>query len=230
MKGRGTLNKCIEIKSVSKISKKNRLLNDISISMEEGKTYGFVGNNGSGKSLLFNAICGLVSIQKGEIVVNGRVIGKDIDFIEDSGVIIESPEFISSMSGLDNLRMLAEIQNKITVDEIQQTLKIVGLDRQENKKVKHYSLGMKQRLRIAQAIMENPSILILDEPFNGLDKKGVEDIHEVLLNEKKKGKTILLTSHHESDIYLLCDHVYEIEQGTIIKEMDISALKGGVNN
>lgn len=218
---------CIQIEDVSKIYKGNKLLNHISLSILPGKTYGFVGYNGSGKSLLFSAICGLTSIQDGEIIVNGKRIGKDTDFIENAGVIIESPDFIPGISGLDNLKLLAEIQNNIDSDDILQVLKVVGLEKQETKKVKHYSLGMRQRLRIAQAIMENPSILILDEPFNGLDKKGVQDVHKILQTEKKQGKTILLTSHHERDIQLLCDYVYELDGGEIIRAIDIPRREEG---
>ncbi|UJW59059.1 ATP-binding cassette domain-containing protein [Bacillus sp. A116_S68] len=206
---------CIEITNVSKTYKKTTLLDNISLQIEEGKTYGFVGYNGSGKSLLFKAICGLTKIQEGQIIVNNEQIGKDTDFINNAGVIVETPNFIPSLSGIENLRLLAEIQHTISDKEINEALVKVGLESHKDKKVKHYSLGMKQRLRIAQAIMENPKILILDEPFNGLDKDGIEIIHQLLLKEKSLGKTILLTSHHENDIDTLCDVVFEMNNGKI---------------
>ncbi|WP_062197958.1 ATP-binding cassette domain-containing protein [Massilibacterium senegalense] len=208
----------IEVIEVSKKVKESNLIDHITLKLEKGKTYGFIGYNGSGKSMLFKAICGLTPITSGSIRVNGKYIGKDIDFIENTGVIIESPEFMNRLTGLENLKLLAEIQNKINESEILNYLQKVGLGGHERKKVSKYSLGMKQRLRIAQAIMEDPEILILDEPFNGLDKRGVEEIHNLLLEYKALGKTILLTSHHESDINLLCDTVFELEKGRIINQ------------
>jgi ABC-2 type transport system ATP-binding protein len=208
----------IEVMAVSKKVKNSNLLDQITLHLEKGKTYGFIGYNGSGKSMLFKAICGLTRITSGSIIVDGKHVGKDVDFIENAGVIIESPEFMNGLTGLANLKHLAEIQNKIDEIEILKVLKKVGLGGHEKKKVSKYSLGMKQRLRIAQAIMENPEILILDEPFNGLDKRGVEEIHNLLLEYKASGKTILLTSHHESDIDLLCDKVFELEKGKIINQ------------
>jgi len=211
----------IEIKHVVKKVNSNFILNDISLELEKGKAYGFVGHNGSGKSMLFKAICGLSHINSGSIKVNGKSIGREIDFIENAGVIIEAPEFLNGLTGIDNLKILAEIQNIIDEEAILNCFKKVGLGGQENKKVSKYSLGMKQRLRIAQAIMENPEILILDEPFNGLDKRGVEEIHSILLEYKRLGKTILLTSHYENDIDLLCDTVFELDQGRIIAEKNL---------
>ncbi|HEX6593987.1 MAG TPA: ATP-binding cassette domain-containing protein [Bacillota bacterium] len=210
----------IVIEDICKTSKDEFILDHITLRLKKGKTYGFVGHNGSGKSMLFKAICGLVHINSGVIKVNNKRIGKDIDFIDEAGVIIESPEFINSLTGPDNLRLLAEIQNKISEKEIMAVFQKVGLKGHEDKKVGKYSLGMKQRLRIAQAIMEDPPILILDEPFNGLDKKGVEEIHRLLLQYKRDGKTILLTSHHESDIRILCDIVYELDKGKVIGERE----------
>lgn len=208
----------IEILEISKKVKGINLIDHITINLEKGKTYGFIGYNGSGKSMLFKAICGLAHITSGSIKVNGKYIGKDIDFIENTGVIIEAPEFMNGLTGIENLKLLAEIKNKIDEKEILNYFQKVGLGGHEKKKVSKYSLGMKQRLRIAQAIMEDPDILILDEPFNGLDKRGIAEIHNLLLEYKVLGKTILLTSHHESDIDLLCDTVFELDKGKIINE------------
>lgn len=154
-------------------------------------------------------ICGFSKLTQGEVKINGKKIGKDIDFIENAGVIIESPEFINDLSGYKNLKIIAEIQKKIDEDRILRIMSLVGLKNEENKKVRKYSLGMKQKLRIAQAIMEYPEILILDEPTNGLDKQSVENIRKILKSFLSKGGTILLASHNKGDIETLCNTVYE---------------------
>ncbi|WP_059037349.1 ATP-binding cassette domain-containing protein [Bacillus mycoides] len=211
------LSHIISLSNVSKKVKKQLILDDITLKLESNKTYGFIGYNGSGKSMLFKVICGFTSYTSGVVKVNNKVIGKDIDFIEDAGVIIEAPEFLPKLTGYENLFLLSKIKKIISKEQIINSLKLVGLEDHMNKHVGKYSLGMKQRLRIAQAIMENQSILILDEPFNGLDKKGVMEIQQLLL-ELKKVKTILLTSHNENDISLLCDVVFELESGKVINE------------
>lgn len=206
----------INIKNISKKIKKQVVLEDISLFLNKGKCYGFIGNNGSGKTMLFRAITGLMQVDSGCVEINGVEIGKEQNFIKDAGTIIGESTFINSLSGYENLLILAEIQNKIGKEDVLKILKKVGLIEAKDKKFKNYSLGMKQRLRIAQAIMEDPSILILDEPFNGLDKEGTREIQELLLNYKKMGKTILLTSHNERDIQLLCDEVFELNSGKLI--------------
>lgn len=206
----------INIKNISKKIKKQVVLEDISLSLNKGNCYGFIGNNGSGKTMLFRAITGLMQVDSGCVEINGVEIGKEQNFIKDAGTIIGESTFINSLSGYENLLILAEIQNKIGKEDILEILKKVGLIEAKDKKFKNYSLGMKQRLRIAQAIMEDPSILILDEAFNGLDKEGTREIQELLLNYKKMGKTILLTSHNERDIELLCDEVFELNRGKLI--------------
>ncbi|MDU7029558.1 ATP-binding cassette domain-containing protein [Robinsoniella peoriensis] len=210
----------IKLNNVTKTLKNQKILSDINLELIDGKCYGFIGYNGSGKTMLLRAICGFMNIDTGEICINDKIIGKDIAFIQDAGVVIGETIFIESLSGYDNLKVLAEIRKEIDDNEILNTLSAVGLLVEKEKKVKKYSLGMKQRLRIAQAIMENPSILILDEPFNALDKEGVDAIHKVIIHAKKSGKTILLTSHDERNIELLCDKVYELDHGAIIKERD----------
>ena len=184
--------------------------------MEEGKCYGFIGNNGCGKTMLLRAVCGYMNIDSGTITINDKQIGRDIDFIRNAGIIIGETQFINSMSGFDNLKILAEIQKKIGDKEIYDVLKQMGLYENRDKKVRKYSLGMKQRLRLAQAFMENPDILVLDEPFNALDKDTVVDVQKKIENEKNKGKTILLTSHDERNISILCDTVFEMDCGRII--------------
>ncbi|MCI6205191.1 MAG: ATP-binding cassette domain-containing protein [Lachnospiraceae bacterium] len=206
----------ITLHNVSKRIKGQEILQNISIEMEEGKCYGFIGNNGCGKTMLLRAVCGYMNIDSGTITINDKQIGRDIDFIRNAGIIIGETQFINSMSGFDNLKILAEIQKKIGDKEIYDVLKQMGLYENRDKKVRKYSLGMKQRLRLAQAFMENPDILVLDEPFNALDKDTVVDVQKKIENEKNKGKTILLTSHDERNISILCDTVFEMDCGRII--------------
>ena len=197
------------------------VLNNVSLTLEDGKIYGFVGQNGCGKTVLFKSICGFIYLDRGTITVDGKVIGKDIDIIKDAGIIIESPGFLPNYSAFKNLKFLTMIKDNIGDEQIKRTLISVGLDPESKKVVGKFSLGMRQRLGIAQAIMENPHILILDEPMNGLDKRGVEDIRKILMDLKKKGKLILLASHNPLDIDILCDCVYELDAGTIVNQRSI---------
>lgn len=197
------------------------VLNNVSLTLEDGKIYGFVGQNGCGKTVLFKSICGFIYLDRGTITVDGKVIGKDIDIIKDAGIIIESPGFLPNYSAFKNLKFLTMIKDNIGDEQIKSTLISVGLDSESKKVVGKFSLGMRQRLGIAQAIMENPHILILDEPMNGLDKRGVEDIRKILMDLKKKGKLILLASHNPLDIDILCDCVYELDSGTIVNQRSI---------
>ena len=177
--------------------------------------YGIIGRNDSGKTMLIKAVCGLVQPDSGKITVSGKVVGQDVDFPENIGVIIESPGFLPSESGYRNLAYLASLRGKIGKPEIRNAIISVGLNPDDKKHVGKYSLGMRQRLGIAQAMMENPDILILDEPMNGLDKNGVEDIRKLLLRFRDEGKTILLVSHSTEDIGILCDEVYEMDNGRL---------------
>jgi ABC-2 type transport system ATP-binding protein len=209
-------NMIIELSKVSKVYKDKQVLNDVNLSLEKGKGYGFVGINGSGKSVLFKVICGFVRPTHGTIFVNGNQIGEDIDIIRDAGVIIESPNFMNDLSGFNNLLVLAEIKKQIGKQQILEVLERVRLKEAKDKKVKTYSLGMKQRLRIAQAIMEKPSILILDEPMNSLDANAVSEFREIFKEHIQHGGTLLMTSHHPTDIEFLCDKVFEVQEGRII--------------
>lgn len=206
----------IEINNVSKSFKNQQVLKDISLTLSRGKCYGIIGNNGSGKSMLLKSICGFIKIDTGRIFVDSKEIIGGKQFVENAGVLIESPEWMSNFTGYENLKVLAEIQNIIGDEEINEAIQLVGLTDAKNKKVKKYSLGMKQRLRIAQAIMENPEFLILDEPLNGLDKAGVIEMQDLLARYKEKGKTIILTSHDERHIDFLCDYVYELSGGELV--------------
>lgn len=207
---------CIEVQNVVKRFRDQVVLKNVSISFEKGQIHGIVGRNGSGKTVLFKCICGLMHPEEGVILVNGKRVGRDVDMPEDIGAIIEAPGFLPNYSGYKNLRFLANIRRKIGKEEILNVLKTVGLDPESRKHVGKYSLGMRQRLGIVQAIMEDPEILILDEPMNGLDNAGVQDIRALLLELKVQGKTILLASHNHEDIAALCDTVHEMDGGVLL--------------
>lgn len=211
-----TTNSFIQVNDIVLRFKKDILLDHVSYQCEHGKIHGIVGRNGSGKTLLMKCICGFIRPNEGHIYVRDKEIGKDIDFTPDTGIIIETPGFIPYYSGYHNLKVLAAINNRISRKDIENAMYQVGLDPTMKKRVATYSLGMRQRLGIAQAIMEDPSLIILDEPFNGLDKHGVEEMREYFLSLKKKGKTILLTSHNTEDIEYLCDTVVEMDHGKFI--------------
>ena len=206
----------IEVKDAVKRFKETCALDHVSLNFETGKIHGLVGRNGSGKTVLFKCICGLMHPEEGVILVNGKRVGRDVDMPEDIGAIIEAPGFLPNYSGYKNLRFLANIRRKIGKEEILNVLRTVGLDPESRKHVGKYSLGMRQRLGIAQAIMEDPEILILDEPMNGLDNAGVQDIRALLLELKAQGKTILLASHNHEDIAALCDTVHEMDGGVLL--------------
>ena len=205
----------IKVENVSKKFGADTALNNVSIEFESGKIYGIVGRNGSGKTVLFKTIIGFLKPTSGKVIVDGKEIGRDTDFADNIGIIIETPGFLSSYTGFKNLEYLASIKNVIGKKEIRESMERVGLDPNSKKKVGKYSLGMRQRLGIAQAIMENPDILILDEPFNGLDKDSVKEMRSLLLSLRDAGKLILLASHNPLDISLLCDSAFEIDRGML---------------
>lgn len=205
----------IRLCKVRKSFGEEEVLRELSWEMERGKVYGIVGNNGSGKTVLMKCICGFLPVSGGTVQVGGKYVGTEVDFPESLGVIIETPGFLTNFSGRKNLEILAQLRGKITGSDITWVLRQVGLDPEMKKPVSKYSLGMRQRLGIAQAIMEDPELLILDEPFNGLDHHGVEEIRKILLEQKKQGKTILLASHNQEDIRILCDRVFEMDGGVM---------------
>lgn len=206
----------IEVKNISKVYKKEKVLDDVSFCVNAGEIFGIVGRNGSGKSVLMKIICGLAAPTSGHIVIDEKIIGKDIDFPENLGAIIEQPAFMQFASGFKNMKFLADINKKIDKAEIRSTMEMVGLNPDSKKWVMNYSLGMKQRLSIAQAIMENPELIILDEPMNGLDKEMVNWLRGYLKEESDKGHTIIISSHIQEDIDILCDHVIELDRGCIV--------------
>ena len=210
----------IELTHVTKRFGQELVLKEVNLTMERGRVYGIVGNNGSGKTVLMKCICGFLLPTTGVIRVFGSRIGQDVDFPESLGVIIETPGFLTNLTGRKNLEILAGMRRKIGPAEIRQVLEKVGLNPELKKPVANYSLGMRQRLGIAQAIMEDPELLILDEPFNGLDMHGAGEIRALLLELKAEGKTILLASHNEEDIRILCNEVYEMDGGVLRKCAD----------
>ena len=210
----------IEIKDLKMTFGKDEVLKGITHSFEKGKVHGIVGNNGSGKTVMMKCICGFLKPTSGTVKVNGKLIGRQEDFPKSLGLIIEAPGFLPHLSGFRNLSILASVNKKINKQRIKDTIRLVGLDPDMKKPVGKYSLGMRQRLGIAQAIMEDPELLILDEPMNGLDKNGVQEMRELLKGLVGKGKTIILSSHNPADIDALCDTVCEMDGGvlTVIKK------------
>lgn len=207
----------IILEHVTKRFKNIVALNDINIEFHDGEVYGIIGRNGSGKTVLLKAICGLTRVDAGTVTISGKVIGNEIDFPENVGIIIENPGFLPNYSAYNNLKYLASLRNKIGDTEIKNAMNLVGIDPGNKQHVGKFSLGMKQRLGLAQAIMENPDILILDEPMNGLDKNGVVDVRKIILDYKQPNKIVILVSHNSEDIKTLCDFVYEMDQGQLNK-------------
>lgn len=205
----------IRVEHISKQFQNTTVLEDVSLVCERGKIYGIVGYNGSGKSVLFKCICGFYPVDAGKIMVRGKQIGKDCSMIENTGVIIEEPSFLKQFSGMRNLELLWLLNHKKDTEYLRQIMRKVGLEPMNKKPVGKYSLGMKQRLAIAQAVMENQDILILDEPMNGLDKEGVVQMRTLFLQLKEEGKTLLFASHNREDIEVLCDEVFEMDKGKL---------------
>ena len=188
----------VKLSNVTKSFRKERVLRGITHSFEQGKIHGIMGFNGSGKTVMFKCICGFLRPDSGAVIVQGRQIGKDGDFPQSVGMIIESPGFLLHVSGFANLKRLAAIRNRVSDEQIRESMARVGLDPFSKKKVGQYSLGMRERLGIAQAIMEDPRLLVLDEPFNGLDKRGAQDVCDLLDELRDRGRTILIAAHNGS--------------------------------
>lgn len=206
----------IKISHVSKTIKNNPVIKDVSMELQSGAVYGFKGINGSGKTMLMRLISGLIRPSQGEISMNGKILGKDISFPNSIGVFLENPAFLDAYSGFNNLKLLASIKSVASDDGIRNTLLRVGLDPDSNKKYKKYSLGMKQRLGIAAAIMEKPEIAILDEPTNSLDEDGVDLVKHIVRNEKERGALVVVSCHDEEILKGMSDEVFLLEQGRLI--------------
>lgn len=205
------------VNNVSKQLKRKTILSNIYLNLKSGNIYGFVGENGSGKTMLFRAISGLMDISKGEILLNEKVLHKDMKVLPNLGIMIENAGLYPELTGLDNLKLLAKLNRKIGETEIREAIKKVGLDADDKRTFRKYSLGMKQRIVFAQAIMEKPDILLLDEPTNALDEKGIHSIRQIIYEEKQRGALILIASHNKEDIQILSDEIYHVENGTVKK-------------
>ena len=208
----------IKITDVNKTIKKAPILRDINVEFTGGKVYGLRGKNGSGKTMLMRAICGLITPDSGIIDIDGKILGKDISFPESIGVLIENPAFIGNYTGLKNLKVLASIQNRIGDEQIRKALEDIGLDPDDKRTYRKYSLGMKQKLGIAAAVMENPDIIILDELINALDDVSVEKVHDILEEQKKRGAVIIIACHDKEELDQLSDEIIEISDGRIINK------------
>lgn len=212
----------IQIEDLHFFSQEREILKGIDISFEKGKVHGIIGDNGSGKTVLLKCISGILNPTSGCIRIDGKLLGKDMEYYEDLRFFIDGPGYISYYSGYKNLALLAAIKNRISKEDVKDSLREVGLDPEDKRPVRKYSLGMKQRLGLAQVYMENPKLMILDEPMNSLDRSGVELMRQILLKRKEQGVTILISSHNEEDISILCDRIYEMEDGRL---RDLSPLQ-----
>lgn len=205
----------IKLTNVSKTIKGAKILDGINLELTSGKVYGLKGKNGSGKTMLMRAICGLIRTE-GTIEIDGKILGKDMSFPESIGVLIENPAFINNYTGFKNLKVLASIQNRIGDEDIKKALRQVQLDPEDKRTYRKYSLGMKQKLGIAAAFMENPDIIILDEPINALDEAAAKQIHEILDEQKERGALIIIACHDKEELEMLSDEIIEISEGKII--------------
>ena len=210
----------IQLTNISKTFGKQIVLQPLTMGFEEGMIHGIIGRNGSGKTVLMKMILGILQPTTGTVIVGDKRIGKDVDFPESAGAIIETIEFIPYMSAYQNLADIAAMRGNLSKTQIKEVLEMVGLGNVGRKHVSKFSMGMRQRLAIAQAVMESPKLLILDEPMNGMDEKGVEEMRQLILARKAAGTTIILSSHNIEDIRILCDQVYRIDAGVVMREVE----------
>ena len=210
----------IQLTNISKTFGKQTVLQPLTMGFEEGMIHGIIGRNGSGKTVLMKMILGILQPTTGTVIVGDKRIGKDVDFPESAGAIIETIEFIPYMSAYQNLADIAAMRGNLSKTQIKEALEMVGLGNVGRKHVSKFSMGMRQRLAIAQAVMESPKLLILDEPMNGMDEKGVEEMRRLILARKAAGTTIILSSHNIEDIRILCDQVYRIDAGVVMREVE----------
>lgn len=210
----------IQLTNISKTFGKQTVLQPLTMGFEEGMIHGIIGRNGSGKTVLMKMILGILQPTTGTVIVGDKRIGKDVDFPESAGAIIETIEFIPYMSAYQNLADIAAMRGNLSKTQIKEVLEMVGLGNVGRKHVSKFSMGMRQRLAIAQAVMESPKLLMLDEPMNGMDEKGVEEMRRLILARKAAGTTIILSSHNIEDIRILCDQVYRIDAGVVMREVE----------
>lgn len=205
----------VKCESIGKIIRGVEVLKDINIVMESGKVYGFWGKNGCGKTMLMRVISGLIRPTTGSVSFDEKVLWKDISFPESMGIMIENPAFLNEYTGYDNLKILASIKERIGEKEIRQTLADVGLDPDDKRKYRKYSLGMKQRLGVACAVMENPAVVILDEPINALDESGVELVRKLFVRLKERGSLVIVACHDREEMNILADEIFVMGEGRV---------------
>lgn len=208
----------IKVNNVSKVIKGNMVLDDVNMVMHGGKIYGLQGPNGSGKTMLMRLVSGLIRPTSGEVYINDEQIGKDIDFPRSVGLLIENPAFLPNHTGLKNLELLAQIKNSISINDVRRATEMVGLDPDDKRTFRRYSLGMKQRLGIAAAIMEKPDILILDEPINALDEQGVEQICQIIKSERERGALVIMSCHDAQILESMADELFSVYEGKVTKK------------
>lgn len=219
------MNYFLKVNNYNKKIKNNEILKDINLNLSKGKIYGLKGHNGSGKSMLMRAMAGIMFPTSGEVIINGENITKEKRVYENIGILIESPGFIDSLTGDDNLMMLADIKEKIGATEIREWMKKFDLNSEDKRKVKEYSLGMKQKLGIIQALMENPDIIFLDDPINALDEKSIEIFNKEVINLRELGKLIVISNHNTDELENICDEIIELEEGRIKNKRTIQQVK-----
>lgn len=207
----------IQLNNVTKVFKKNTVLDNISYTFEGGKIYGLYGENGSGKTMLLRAVAGLIIPTSGEVLIDGKVLHKDISFPENTGIVIEHMTLLPKFTALENLKMLGKINGRATEEDMKEALVRVGLDPESHKKIEKFSLGMNQRLNIAQAIFEKQGIILLDEPTNALDEDGSKRIHTILKEERERGALVIMATHHKEDLTEICDVKLRVSNGRIIE-------------
>lgn len=205
----------IKFNRYTKILGSNRVIDNVSLTMESGKVYGLKGQNGSGKTMMMRAICGLILPTEGNVTIDDKIVGKDISFPESVGLLLENPAFINGYSGFKNLKMIASISKKIDDQQIAESMEKVGLNPKDKRPYRKYSLGMKQKLGVACAIMENPDLVILDEPLNALDEAGINCVENVIYEAKKRGALVIITCHDNEELHKMSDEIFIIEGGRI---------------
>lgn len=210
----------IEIHDYTKVIRGVTILDNVNLTLESGKCYGLKGKNGSGKTMLMRAVCGLIQPTKGTVTIDGEVLGKDISFPRSVGVLIENPAFIANYTGYKNLELLASIQHRIGKEKIRETILEVGLDPDDKRKYRKYSLGMKQKLGIASAFMEDPDIIILDEPINAIDESGVKKVKDMIQRAKERGAILITACHDAEELELLSDEIIHISEGRVVNRVE----------
>lgn len=205
----------IQVQNATKIIKGTVILKNVELELESGKVYGLQGPNGGGKTMLMRLISGLIRPTEGQVIIDGKWLGKDMDFPPSMGLLIENPAFLPGYTGLENLNLLAQLQARADIEQIRRTIADVGLEPDDKRKYRKYSLGMKQRLGIAAAIMEQPELILLDEPTNALDEKGVAQIMRLIRRERARGALIIMACHDAAVLESVSDEIFTVAEGRV---------------